>query len=90
MVNMYAKFDEEAFNGLVSIMFTSIFQYCTRGNFRVGVIHIFRTCVFFAKITPTGKLNPNAFMKEIGVVSWKFPPREMSYQHFHEIFPQQK
>ena len=29
-------------------------------------------------------------MKEIGVVSWKLPPREMSYQHFREIFPQRK
>ena len=29
-------------------------------------------------------------MKEIGVVLGKLPPREMSYQHFHEIFPQQK
>ena len=27
MVNMSAKFDEEAHNGLVSILFTSIFLY---------------------------------------------------------------
>ena len=26
-------------------------------------------------------------MEEIGVVSWKLPPREMSWQHFHEIPP---
>ena len=26
-------------------------------------------------------------MKEIGVVSWKLPPREMSSQHFREIPP---
>ena len=26
-------------------------------------------------------------MKEIGVVSWKLPPREMSCQHFREIIP---
>ena len=26
-------------------------------------------------------------MKEIGVISWKLPPREMSCQHFCEIFP---
>ena len=29
-------------------------------------------------------------MKEIWVVWWKLPPHEMSYQHFREIFPQQK
>ena len=29
-------------------------------------------------------------MKEVGVVSWKLPPREMSCQHFHEISPEQK
>ena len=29
-------------------------------------------------------------MKEIGVVSWKLPPHEMSCQHFREIFPQRK
>ena len=30
-------------------------------------------------------------MKEIpGVVSWKLPSSEMSYQRFHEIFPQRK
>ena len=29
-------------------------------------------------------------MKEIGVVSWKLPPREMSCQCFREIFPQRK
>ena len=29
-------------------------------------------------------------MKELGVVSWKLPPREMSCQHFHEIFAQRK
>ena len=29
-------------------------------------------------------------MKEIIVVSWKLPPREMFRQHFREIFPQQK
>ena len=27
MVNMSAKFDEEALNGLVAIMFTSLFPY---------------------------------------------------------------
>ena len=27
MANMYAKFDEEAHSGLVSIMFTSLFPY---------------------------------------------------------------
>ena len=27
MVNMSAKFDEEAHNGLVSILFTSLFPY---------------------------------------------------------------
>ena len=27
MANMYAKFDEEAHNGLVSILFTSLFPY---------------------------------------------------------------
>ena len=26
-------------------------------------------------------------MKEIEVVSWKLPPREMSCQHFREFFP---
>ena len=29
-------------------------------------------------------------MKEIGIESWKLPPREMSCQHFREIFPQRK
>ena len=29
-------------------------------------------------------------MKEIGEVSQKLPPREMSFQHFREIFPQRK
>ena len=48
----------------------------------------FRAFVFFAKITPTRKLNPFTFMKEIGVVLWKLPLREMSCQHFREIFPQ--
>ena len=27
MANMYAKFDQEAYNGLVYIMFTSLFPY---------------------------------------------------------------
>ena len=27
MANMYAKFDEEAQNGLVSILFTNLFPY---------------------------------------------------------------
>ena len=27
MANMYAKFDGEAYNGLVSILFTSLFPY---------------------------------------------------------------
>ena len=67
------------------------FSYCKRGNFRVGVIFaFFALLVFFAKFTPTWKLNPYAFMKEIGVISWKLPPREMSCQHFREIFPQRK
>ena len=26
-------------------------------------------------------------MKEIGEVSWKLPPREMSWQYFRENFP---
>ena len=29
-------------------------------------------------------------MKEIEVIFWKLPPREMSSQYFREIFPQQK
>ena len=29
MANMYAKFDGEAHNGLVSILFTSLFTYIT-------------------------------------------------------------
>ena len=29
MANMYAKFDEEAHTGLVSILFTSLFSYMT-------------------------------------------------------------
>ena len=29
----------------------------------------FRAFVFFVKFTPTRKLNPYAFMKEIGVIS---------------------
>ena len=52
-----------------------------------GLFRDFRAFVFFAKIAHTRKLNPYIFMKEIGVVSWKFPPREMSYQHFREISP---
>ena len=50
----------------------------------------FRAFVFFAKITPTRKLNSHTFMKEIGKVSWKIPPREMPCQYFREIFPQRK
>ena len=29
-------------------------------------------------------------MKEIGVVSWKLPSREMSCQHFRDHFPPEK
>ena len=56
-------------------------SYCKCGNFRVGVIfeffamlpssqkftRVFRNVAFIAKISPTQKLNPYDFMKEIGV-----------------------
>ena len=72
-------------------MTTQFFKYCKRGDFRGGGgggdFRVFRTFVFYAKITPMRKYNPHAFMKEIVVVSWKLPPRELSCQHFREIIP---
>ena len=63
-------------------------EVCMWGVFkRYDYVHLNLLTSQYAKITPTRKLNPYAFMKEIGVVSRKFPPREMSYQHFREIFP---
>ena len=74
--------------------FNGILIHCKRGNFRVGVnFCVFHAFVFFAKITPTQKIKPIClfqFLKEIGVVSWKLSPREMSCQCFREIFPQRK
>ena len=66
-------------------------MYCKHENFHVGVIFVFFTHLSSSlKLPPHENKNPYVFMKEMGVVSWKLPPREMSCKHFRDIFPQRK
>ena len=56
-----------------------IWKYCNVEMFAWGLFTRFSRFFFFSKIIPTRKYNPYAFMKEIEVVSWTLPLREMSF-----------